>query len=122
MRILINPFTVFDGKEDAFLALWDQTNAILRSAPGYVSARLVRAADHQAPGHKAPFSQTGPEVDKEHIPCCESFHFLNIHDPATSCSISFNSVQLCQCGQCLNSYHFMPSPGKGRPDPQRSAA
>ena len=56
MLILINPFTVFDGKEDAFLALWDQTNAILRSAPGYVSARLVRAADHQAPGHKAPFT------------------------------------------------------------------
>ena len=56
MLILINPFTVFDGAEDAFLALWDQTHAILKSAPGYISARLVRAADHQAPGHKAPFT------------------------------------------------------------------
>ena len=56
MLVLINPFTVFDGEEDAFLALWDQTNAIMSTAPGYISARLVRAADHQAPGHQAPFT------------------------------------------------------------------
>ena len=56
MAILINPFVVEPGREAAFLALWDRTNAIFREAPGYVSARLCRALGDQPPGLEAPFT------------------------------------------------------------------
>jgi hypothetical protein len=54
--ILIDHFAVNLGDEAAFLALWDRTNAILRKAPGDVSARLCRALDGQPPGLRAPFT------------------------------------------------------------------
>ena len=54
--LLINPFTVFDGHEDAFFELWDQTSAIFRAKPGYLSARLVRALADQPPGLRAPYT------------------------------------------------------------------
>ena len=53
--VLINPFVVAPGREAAFLALWDRTNAIFREAPGYISARLCRALGDQPAGIKAPF-------------------------------------------------------------------
>lgn len=56
MIILINPFTVFEGREAEFLDLWDRTAAIFGASQGYVSARLVRALDDQAPGQSAPFT------------------------------------------------------------------
>lgn len=56
MVLLINPFTVFDGREAAFLELWDQTEAIFRAAPGYGSARLCRALGDQPSGRPAPFT------------------------------------------------------------------
>ena len=54
--ILINPFTVYMGKEAEFLSLWDQTGAIFRGAPGFISARLCAALDQQPPGQTAPFT------------------------------------------------------------------
>ncbi|MFN3352189.1 MAG: antibiotic biosynthesis monooxygenase family protein [Brevundimonas sp.] len=54
--VLINPFIVFDGREAEFLELWDQTQAIFSSKPGYRSARLVRARAEQPPGERAPFT------------------------------------------------------------------
>lgn len=54
--LLVNPFRVFDGKEDEFLTLWDQTSAIFRAKPGFISAKLLRAAAKQAPGQEPPFT------------------------------------------------------------------
>lgn len=54
--VLINPFSVFEGREAEFLSLWDQTQAIFAAKPGYVSARLVRALAEQPPGERAPFT------------------------------------------------------------------
>jgi len=54
--LLVNPFRVFEGKEAEFLALWDQTSAIFRSKPGFISASLLRALPEQAPGQDAPFT------------------------------------------------------------------
>jgi len=56
MILLINPFTVLDGREAEFLSLWDRTASIFRASPGYVSARLVRALQDQAPGQSPPFT------------------------------------------------------------------
>ncbi|UWR24532.1 antibiotic biosynthesis monooxygenase [Sulfitobacter sp. S190] len=56
MILLINPFTVFDGQTDRFLALWDQTNAIFRASDGFISARLCSALSEQAPGQRAPYT------------------------------------------------------------------
>ena len=56
MVILINPFRVVVGEEDAFLALWDRTNAIFRASPGYVSARLCEAMPDQPRGLQAPYT------------------------------------------------------------------
>ncbi|MBV6633519.1 MAG: antibiotic biosynthesis monooxygenase [Alphaproteobacteria bacterium] len=54
--VLVNPFTIFDGKEDAFLALWDQTEPLFREHPGYGRARLLRAIPGQVANQKAPFT------------------------------------------------------------------
>ena len=54
--VMLNPFTVFPGREDEFLALWDATNALFREKPGYVSARPVKALERQPPGEQAPFT------------------------------------------------------------------
>lgn len=54
--LLVNPFRVFAGKEAEFLSLWDQTSAIFRSKPGFISAKLLRALPEQAPGQDAPFT------------------------------------------------------------------
>ncbi len=56
MILLINPFTVVENREPEFLRLWDQTNAIFQSCPGYISARLAKASERQAPGQAAPFT------------------------------------------------------------------
>ncbi len=54
--VMINTFTVFEGKEDAFLELWDQTNAIFAAAPGYIDVKLVQARAEQPPGQTANFT------------------------------------------------------------------
>ncbi|MGF1543221.1 MAG: antibiotic biosynthesis monooxygenase family protein [Parvularculaceae bacterium] len=54
--LLINPFTVRDGAEARFLELWDETSRLFEASPGFVSARLGRAAAAQAPGQSAPFT------------------------------------------------------------------
>lgn len=54
--LLVNPFRVFEGKEAEFLALWDQTSAIFRAKPGFISAKLLRANAQQAPGQEPPFT------------------------------------------------------------------
>lgn len=54
--LLVNPFRVFEGKEAEFLALWDQTSAIFKAKPGFVSAKLLRAHPSQAPGQTPPFT------------------------------------------------------------------
>jgi heme-degrading monooxygenase HmoA len=54
--LLINPFVVFDGREDAFLALFDQTLAIFRTHPGFISTRLAKALAQQPPGERAGFT------------------------------------------------------------------
>lgn len=56
MILLINPFRVFDGRDDEFLELWDQTGAIFRRSEGYVSTRLCKALANQPPGQSAPFT------------------------------------------------------------------
>lgn len=54
--LLVNPFRVFEGKEAEFLALWDQTSAIFKGKPGFISAKLLRALPEQPPGETAPFT------------------------------------------------------------------
>lgn len=56
MVILINTFTVFDGKEEVFLDLWERTGAIFQESSGYMSARLCRALADQPPGQKAAYT------------------------------------------------------------------
>lgn len=60
--IMINPFVVFEGREDEFLELWDQTNSIFRTKPGYISARLTRALKDQPPGETAPFTHVNVAI------------------------------------------------------------
>lgn len=55
MVMLINPFTVFKGREDEFLRLWDQTGTIFRNSPGYINAKLCKALDEQ-PLKAAPYT------------------------------------------------------------------
>ncbi len=43
--ILINPFEVPEGKEDAFVARWQDAAAYLRQQEGFVSTRLHRSLD-----------------------------------------------------------------------------
>lgn len=63
MRVtLLNPFRVFEGREAEFLHLWDQTGAIFAAQPGFVSARLVRAAARQPPGQRAPYTHVNVAV------------------------------------------------------------
>jgi hypothetical protein len=48
--VLIDPFEVPDGEDDAFLAGWDAARATLAQQRGYLGARLHRAtgpADHR---------------------------------------------------------------------------
>lgn len=54
MVVLLNPFTVAPEHEEAFLALWDRTNAIFRTKPGYIDAKLHRARELQPAGMRAP--------------------------------------------------------------------
>jgi heme-degrading monooxygenase HmoA len=46
---LINHFAVPDGRDEAFLALWNSTSAYFRARPGYLSLRLHRALSPDAP-------------------------------------------------------------------------
>jgi hypothetical protein len=41
--VLINAFEVPDGADEAFLQAWESARAFLRTQPGYLSARLLRA-------------------------------------------------------------------------------
>ena len=43
--ILINPFSVPRGKEDEFLAMWKETAARVKGAPGFIEARMHRSLD-----------------------------------------------------------------------------
>jgi heme-degrading monooxygenase HmoA len=54
--VMINPFTVFEGREAEFLELWHATAALFRAAPGFVSLRLCVARADQPPGLSAPFT------------------------------------------------------------------
>lgn len=71
--MLVNPFTVFEGKEEAFLSLWDRTNGILQDKPGYVSVRLLKALDAQPNDWSAAFTHVNvaewasPELYEEAI-------------------------------------------------------
>jgi len=54
--VLINPFVVFEGQEETFLTLWDQTHRISRLSPGYVSVRLMKARPQQVAGQMPAFT------------------------------------------------------------------
>lgn len=54
--LLINPFRVFEGREEEFLALWDATGRIFSRTDGYVHARLCRAMSRQPPGQHPPYT------------------------------------------------------------------
>ena len=41
--VLINPFEVPEGRDEEFLAGWDEAVAYLRERPGFVGTRLHRA-------------------------------------------------------------------------------
>src|SRR5712691_13229705 len=46
--VLINPFEVPQGQEEAFLKGWHEAAEHLRQAPGFLSARLHESLDSQA--------------------------------------------------------------------------
>jgi heme-degrading monooxygenase HmoA len=46
--VLINPFEVPQGQEEAFLKGWHEAAKVLRQAPGFLSARLHESLDPQA--------------------------------------------------------------------------
>ena len=46
--VLINPFEVPQGQEEAFLKWWHEAAAYLRQAPGFLSTRLHESMDPQA--------------------------------------------------------------------------
>ena len=41
--ILINPFEVPEGKEEACLAIWEAAAEYMRKQPGFISTKLHRA-------------------------------------------------------------------------------
>jgi heme-degrading monooxygenase HmoA len=41
--VLINPFEVPEGKDEAFLAEWEAAKAFMERQPGYISTRLHRS-------------------------------------------------------------------------------
>ena len=43
--VLINVFEVPEGKDEEFLAGWEQGKAIMERQPGYVSSALHRSLD-----------------------------------------------------------------------------
>jgi heme-degrading monooxygenase HmoA len=46
--VLINVFEVPEGKDEEFLAGWEQGKAIMERQPGYVSSALHRSLDPAA--------------------------------------------------------------------------
>jgi heme-degrading monooxygenase HmoA len=46
--VLINPFEVPEGKDEAFLAGWEAARAFMERQKGYVSTRLHRSLDPKA--------------------------------------------------------------------------
>src|SRR6266852_4544067 len=46
--VLINPFEVPHGQEEAFLKWWHEAADYLRQAPGFLSTRLHESLDPQA--------------------------------------------------------------------------
>jgi antibiotic biosynthesis monooxygenase (ABM) superfamily enzyme len=56
IMLLVNPLRVFEGREEDFLALWDQTSALFRAKPGFISAKLLRAPAARSPQADAPFT------------------------------------------------------------------
>ena len=46
--VLINPFEVPQGQEEAFLKGWREAAKVLRQAPGFLSTRLHESIDPQA--------------------------------------------------------------------------
>ena len=49
--ILINPFAVPAGKEEACLAFWETAAEFMRRQPGFISTRLHEALSPQAKFH-----------------------------------------------------------------------
>jgi heme-degrading monooxygenase HmoA len=49
--ILINPFEVPKGKEDACLVFWEKAAAYMKRQPGFIAARLHRAISPEARFH-----------------------------------------------------------------------
>jgi heme-degrading monooxygenase HmoA len=45
--VLINPFEVPQGQEEAFLKWWHEAARVLRQAPGFLSTRLHESLDPQ---------------------------------------------------------------------------
>ena len=45
--VLINPFEVPQGQEEAFLKGWHEAAKVLRQAPGFLSTRLHESLDPQ---------------------------------------------------------------------------
>jgi heme-degrading monooxygenase HmoA len=41
--VLINPFEVPEGKDEAFLAEWEAAKAFMERQPGYIATRLHRS-------------------------------------------------------------------------------
>lgn len=41
--VLINVFTVPQGKEDEFIKIWNETGQLLKNAPGFIGAKLHRS-------------------------------------------------------------------------------
>lgn len=46
--IIINPFEISAGEEEAFLSAWRQSASHMRRAPGFRSLRLHKSLDPQA--------------------------------------------------------------------------
>ncbi|HVZ52087.1 MAG TPA: antibiotic biosynthesis monooxygenase [Pseudolabrys sp.] len=46
--VFVNCFEVPAGREDEFVALWDEVNRYMREKPGFVSNRLHRAVTPQS--------------------------------------------------------------------------
>ena len=43
MIVLINPFEVQSGSEDAFFAVWRRVSGVMEARPGFIHTRLHRA-------------------------------------------------------------------------------
>ena len=46
--VLINVFEVPEGRDDEFLAGWEEAKRFMEQQPGYVSTALHRSLDHKA--------------------------------------------------------------------------